>query len=780
MSSFQDFLSHFHKFLEDCKIKEEEKISSLSSQKIVISGALFLRKMLQSLNLNPCKGTSFSILSQQIANFNSIFLSNNVRYMLVFTGLGDFEYSFYPEYKTPLKSAVREMWKFQIKKEFDQSFTQIKNLYPFYYINQQQIFSVLEELGIEYLIAPYHEMAQIRRLYSNEYVNAIAADLDFLAFSNGLSNFVNLILDFDFEAQKFIWVDCKKVLAKLQINQDQINEFFLLAGIFHNGPLIKMPTDKEILKETNVFQQILNAERRKDTISNLMDPNVLNHFYHDQRKKLESVPVLSSMCEIELYSNKEFLDKMKDLFGAFLPLQVYIFFCFGLLSKELVFALSRGKIYSKIPIADSLELRALIDGEFVNLYKKTFGILTAGLSISYKKQSFSLHKYFEVKDKPIIGSSSVVVPKLYPSAAFINQIREKCKSSNSSFVFAIQVFLNLVISSKAESTNKPSTEKKEDGSPNTSPDLASNKADEKKPIDTSKFTTPYPSTFEEIACYSRLLLLHHLDLLNLETKEPTVLSSGLRKIDESFEEPLLIIQELMKSSINHIYGKPICDAFKIRKLSCESSPGLNSKLNLLGEDKIKEEFNLNTFLNVLENQRDEEKESLITCISRIFAFVTPSTNYVKLRNVYDYDSSQYLAILSYTQNILSNLNEAIVFNVYVNGEKKNKGYSKVFFEEVKKSLAKTFKNCFQIDVAIAVKMVLQMKDCREVESFCNNDEKILGCLRSDFGRGVKLWDEIITLLKYQEKKEASNPELNKLFMLADGMLKNRLKELKIL
>ena len=236
----------------------------------------------------------------------------------------------------------------------------------------------------------------------------------------------------------------------------------------------------------------------------------------------------------------------------------------------------------------------------------------------------------------------------------------------------------------------------------------------------------------------------------------------------------------MKSSVNHIYGKPICDAFKIRKLSYESSPGLNSKLNLMGEDKIKEEFNLNTFLNVLENEKDEEKESLITCISRIFAFVTPSANYNKLKNVYDYDSSQYLAILSYTQNILSNLHEAIVFNVYVNGEKKNKGYTKIFFEDVKKNLGKTFKTCFQIDLAIAVKMVLQMKDYREVEAFCNNDGKILASLRSDFGRGVKLWDEIITLLKYQEKKEASNPELNKLFMVADGMLKSRLKELKIL
>jgi len=740
--------------------------------------------------LNPCKGTMFPQISTIISNFNSIFVSNGVRYMIVFNGLGDYEYNSYLEYKGSLKTVVREMWKSLIKMDYDQSFSQIKSLYPFYYINLQQILLVLEDLNIEYLIAPYNESAQIRRLYTNEFVNAIAADLDFLAFSNGLSNFHNMIIDFDLENQKFIWVDYKKLLSKLQIPQEQLNEFFLLAGIFNMTPLMKLPTDNEILKETNIFQLILAAERKKETLVNLMENQVLNHFYHDQRKKLESVPVLTSLCEVELFTNKDMPDKMKDLFGPFLPLQIYLFFCFNILSKEVVFALSRGKIYSKIPIADSLELRTLIEGEFATMYKKIFGILTASLSNPYKKQSYSLYKYYDIKDKPIlINCQTIILPKLFPCQGLINKIKEKNKSQGVSFIIAIKVFLNMIVSSKSDNneTNKDNNkdhEKKDNNkeySPNTSPEILSNKTSEEKKsieINTAHLVSS-PSNYEEIACYSRLLLLHFLELINLDTKATTVLASGLRKIDESFEEPLLIMQELMKSSVNHIYGKPICDAFKIRKLSYETSPGLNSRLNLAGEDKIKEEFNLNTFLNVLENEKDEEKESLITCISRIFAFIAPSVSYNKLKNVYDYDSSQYLAILQYTQNVLNELYETILFNIYINGEKKEKNFGKIFFDDVKKNLGKTFKSCFQIDLAVAVKLVLQMKDYKEVETFCGNDEKVMASLRGDFERGVKLWDEIIILLKYQEKKGVFNQELNRLFISADELLKSKLKDLKI-
>ena len=189
---------------------------------------------------------------------------------------------------------------------------------------------------------------------------------------------------------------------------------------------------------------------------------------------------------------------------------------------------------------------------------------------------------------------------------------------------------------------------------------------------------------------------------------------------------------------------------------------------------------MNAFLNVLESAKDEEKESLITCISRIFAFISPSTQYTKLKNVYDYDLSQYLAILQYQQNLLSDLWEAILFEVFISGEKKEKNYLKFFFEDAKKKINKRFKRCFNIDLAIAVKLVLLMKDYKDLEAFCGGDVKVLVCLKKDFEKGVELWDEIVNLLKYQEKKGVFNQELNGLFYKADELLKNKLKELKIL
>lgn len=659
--------------------------------------------------------------------------------------------------------------------EYEQSAIYIKNEYSFFYLNQEIIYSVLDELNIEYYIAPYHEYAQIRRLFVNEFFNAIAANLDFLPFGQNMSNFTNMIIDFDFNNQKFYWIDIKKVLVKLNISSEQINEFFLLGGILNTNCLLRAKTAENL----NIFQAILAEERKKENLTNIIDQQYLST-YHNQRKKIENMPFLSIGCDLEIYIQRDFPERMKDLFGSYLPFQAYFFFCFNLLSKELVFALSRNKIYTKVPIADSLELRNLMENEFNTIVKMILGILTGNLSNVYKKQSYSLYKYYDIKEKPVvITGTNFVLPSFVPNLNVINKIKEKYKIDGFTFVHAIKVFLHLVLSEKKGSPNS-----------NASPDFSQNKNKnesinlEKKNINEKVNTDNLienPTNFEEISCYSKLVFMHVFEFLNIESKEISVLGSGLRKSGK-FEEYIIILLQLMKSSVNHLYGKPICDAIKIRKISFESSPGLKNSLidkTILSEEKIKEEFNLNTFLNVLENLKDEEKESLITCISRIFAFISPSIQYPKLKNVYDYDSSQYLSILQYTQNLLSETYQAIIFNIFISGEKKEKNFMKLYFDDAKKNLSQTFKNVFHVDISIALKLVLQMKDAHEFESFCNNDGNIMNALKHDFDQGLKLWNEVINLLKYQEKKGVFNSELNKLFMLADELLKTKFKELKI-
>lgn len=773
MSNFQDFLANFHKFIEDQKLKEEERLSNLSTQKIAISGSFFIKKLLPTLNFNPCKGNFYPIISKQISWFNSIFTNNNIRYMLVFNGLCDGDCT---TYKGNLKTVIRSMWKSIIKMDYDVSFTQIKSLYPLFYLNINLIFSILDDLNIEYLIAPYNESPQIRRLYINEYVNAIAVELDFLPFMQNVNNLSNIILDFDLENQKFFWVDCKKLTSKLQFPINNLTEFFLLAGILNNTPLFKIPPDTK----ENIFQLILTAEQQKKSISDMIEQDIMP-LYHTQRKKMENSPILTHLVEVEIYSSKEFPEKMKEYFGAFLPLQIYLFFSQNLISKNLVYILSNSKIYTRIPVADSLELRSLIENEFAVYYRRILGVLTLNLSNYYKRQSYLLYKYYDLKDKPLtINNFGFNMPKLVPNLQVIKMIKENYNMNGLSLIHSIRVFISVIIPKK---NNKNNTR-----SPNTSPEIISDnnklkkEKEEQKNEENNNFIGN-PTNLEEIACYSKLLFLHTLEYLNLDTKEITILGSGLRKSDELSEEYLIIILELMKSSVNHLYGKPICDAIKIRKISFESSPRLNTRMidkSLLSEDKIKEEFNLNTFLNVLENERDYEKESLITCISRIFAFITPSMQYAKLKNVYDYDLSQYLSIVQEIQSLLNELYESILFNIFISCEKKEKNIGKIFFDDVKKKLNKSFKNYFNIDLAIAIKMVLQMKDSKDFESFCNNDDKVVAALKKDFGKGLQLWNEIICLLKYQENKGVFNQELNGIFIKADELLKNKLKELKIL
>lgn len=72
-----------------------------------------------------------------------------------------------------------------------------------------------------------------------------------------------------------------------------------------------------------------------------------------------------------------------------------------------------------------------------------------------------------------------------------------------------------------------------------------------------------------------------------------------------------------------------------------------------------------------------------------------------------------------------------------------------------------------------------MKDAKQLLDFANNDSKELELIKKDLNRGVELWNKILFILQYQEKKGDYNEDLNKLFMRADELLKMKFNELKI-
>lgn len=210
-------------------------------------------------------------------------------------------------------------------------------------------------------------------------------------------------------------------------------------------------------------------------------------------------------------------------------------------------------------------------------------------------------------------------------------------------------------------------------------------------------------------------------------------------------------------------------------MSIEESPTLNKRFIDRKLISIQEEFNFSMFLNVLEIEND-----LITCISRIFAFISPSTNIIKTKNLFDYDCSQYLSILNYTQITLRDLYQAIIFNLFSQKHDKN-NYNYLKFIENKSFYNESFKKSFNIEVAILIKIVLQMTEKRQLEDFVNGDLKDLELVKKDLNKGLELWNEILNLLRYQEKKNIEyNPELNKLFTKADELLNHKFIELGIL
>lgn len=135
------------------------------------------------------------------------------------------------------------------------------------------------------------------------------------------------------------------------------------------------------------------------------------------------------------------------------------------------------------------------------------------------------------------------------------------------------------------------------------------------------------------------------------------------------------------------------------------------------DTKVENEFNYTAFLSVLDPLN--ELPSII-CISRIFAFVTPTTSIISAKNLYDYDSSQYLSLMNYMQWSLKDLYQVIVFNLYCQNDRKNTGFLKTLLEEGKEHLNKIFNNPFNIELSILVKIVKIIKNIKisMIERFC--------------------------------------------------------------
>mmetsp|Transcript_65473 Transcript_65473/g.76168 ORF Transcript_65473/g.76168 Transcript_65473/m.76168 type:complete len:797 (+) Transcript_65473:33-2423(+) len=779
------------KFVDECfryihtKNLEADNIEILKNLKIAFSGSYILKQIIGSQKLNPLHGYSNQKLAHYLQTLVEKCKKHSIIPMVVLDGI---QHSSNPKLHLEEKQAlIKDTWELiSQKKSQEEKFSSNLKAILEENFTENELIPILEQLEIEYIRAPYNSIYQLKWFCEYTYVNLAVCGLEALPY-----NLNNFIIHIDWQSETFYWVDVRKFLKETKLDIPKVQNLFLVSGF---NPLVHrslwthkmaqeiIAKDKTELPETCDFLTTMKLLSGDQHPTKMLKDEEINE-YHANRRIMEFTLVFNSESDIDVLGTSA-LDIVQKSYGSYLPHDIYFMFVFNVISKELVDFLVNEKAHLKVPLAESAEFLHLIDKRIKPLWENALGSLTAKLHPSYRKNEYSLFRYY-FGDKPF---------KLSPGKPFklsslvMNETQLK-KPIEEGFTFTgiLRVFAELL--NEEQTRRNPSIRKESvdvtqlvtglaalDEKSNVqqlAEEKSSPEKDQKatathKPESTAtqsegkKDTIEGPKTEYELAGYVYLSFLENLDLLQTSSKMFMVLGAALRKCDPVYEESLIILLELMKMGKCLINGNELNNS-RIRKTSSE---------NPFAPVEKKEHPNKELYdIGVLSSDLKLEQREHIILISRVFSLINPEESTTHQSQEIDYDSSQYLSILNVTQSALRLSFESILVQSYLtNYDKKNLP----FLASIKSKLP--FRKNFSISLGVAMKKLLQTK-----ESFAEFKEKNphLPKLEADINKGYQLWRYLVGILKYQEDRNGYNSDLNKIFQDADSYLMSRLRDMKI-
>lgn len=339
-------------------------------------------------------------------------------------------------------------------------------------------------------------------------------------------------------------------------------------------------------------------------------------------------------------------DTVHELYGPFFPPEIYALLVFNVLDRELVDSIANGLFTIKLPCADSAEYHHHVDNSFKSALEKIISLFTNKLHKNIKNGNFYLQRYY-------IENKSQIYLREYSSKFYIKQeILDKYDNPDKdrrkkmiTFTKILQIFseyiressepsepkrptsmrkesLDFVLTSKLSPLGKNQRKHSDEDTPTNinlkkKPSETPTEENKSKESDTKSSTdNEKPSTIPEILGHVHLCFLEMFEHINTDKKVLMSLGAALRKCDDSFEESLMILLEMMKPNLSLINGREFNNSRK-RKQSSEQA--LNSPDKKNHSDKEYYEINL------WNPELDERTKELIVLISRVFCLFNAST-----------------------------------------------------------------------------------------------------------------------------------------------------------
>ncbi|KAE9968528.1 hypothetical protein EG328_007520 [Venturia inaequalis] len=276
----------------------------------------------------------------------------------------------------------------------DSNLVTAKDLYRF-------LQTILQELNVEFMVAPYRAWAQLAYLQKHNVVDTVYGASEIFLF-----DVPEVITRWDFMEDQVVWIrrrECLRMLHNLQ--SDSFTDACLLAGndLLEPCPLLSKQPNVFAVKEAASLMSA-NSPSGPPRGDNVCQTLLSNHpsKYQDKFRKarlaVKHHVVLTVDGKVELLNAREAPDALTDVvIGQRLPDELYYYLSKGLISARVLSWLTQTEVLEPPPLDGGFSdaYRNLVSEQLNEMRTSTIGLLAFSLVRSYAKTPLRMRCWFD-------------------------------------------------------------------------------------------------------------------------------------------------------------------------------------------------------------------------------------------------------------------------------------------------------------------------------------------------------------------------------------------------
>lgn len=235
--------------------------------------------------------------------------------------------------------------------------------------------------------APYSAASQLAYLVRKEFLDAVLGSASCLIFGAE-----KVITTFDWASSSFLWVEQKKCLTKLGLNQEQFASLCLLAGASLVPPMPEIDNDTSIPKMQAARSLMSRAGNNIDIIVHEMKDDNYREAFHRARYAVKFPIIMSLEGEVEAENWKERPQDVHEFIGRRLPEEIYFYLSRGVVGPRVLNWRTRMLVLETPPLdgGNSQVYKDLVENKLLPLRAQALALMTQSLNRYYQKQDVDL------------------------------------------------------------------------------------------------------------------------------------------------------------------------------------------------------------------------------------------------------------------------------------------------------------------------------------------------------------------------------------------------------